>query len=135
MSLNRIPFAITTGGGDGYNVVSLTGEFDLSVKSTVDEALSRRMAPDAGALIIDLGGLTFLDSSGIHSLVMAHRDCAAQGQPLVVIRAGSPVMRILTLCGLESRLTLVDDLAQALSGLSGGPADKSDLGGPARAVA
>jgi anti-sigma B factor antagonist len=96
----------------GRAVVALGGEFDLSSKARVDEEIARVVAADPPALVIDLSGLTFIDSSGIHSLVVTLRRCREEGRALYVVPGSPGVQRVLALCGLEQRLTLLDD-AQA----------------------
>ena len=99
-------FSIDTTGGDGYDLVTLGGELDLSTKPTLDAEFSRLLSGEPGTLIVDLRRLTFIDSSGIHSLVVLHQDCQRTGRPLRVVRGTEQVMRVLSLCGLDSRLVL-----------------------------
>ncbi len=119
-------FSQRTSSGEGYAMVSLAGEFDLSVKPALDAEIRCVLdSAELTALILDLRGLSFIDSSGIHTLVLAHRQCAAQGRRLIVLRGGPQVMRILALCGLDVRLILHDDLEQALSTVRGSSAESA----------
>jgi anti-anti-sigma factor len=110
-------FDASTSEQSGYRVVSLRGEFDLLVKPEVDAELRAALEPSVGPLIIDLGGLTFIDSSGVHSLVMAHRSASACGQRLVVVPGSDQVTKVLRLCGLEDRLAMADSVADAIARL------------------
>jgi anti-anti-sigma factor len=110
-------FDASTSEQSGYRVVSLRGEFDLLVKPEVDAELRPALEPSVGPLIIDLEGLTFIDSSGVHSLVMAHRSASANGQRLVVVPGSDQVTKVLRLCGLESRLAMADSVADAIARL------------------
>ena len=122
-------FSQRTRTGEGYAAISMAGELDLSVKPAVDAEIRQLLErAELGALILDLRELDFIDSSGIHTLVLAHRECAASGRRLIVLRGGEQVMRILSLCALDVRLTLVDDLEQALAMLARGNSGAGSAG-------
>jgi anti-anti-sigma factor len=109
--------------GNGYDVISLHGEFDITAAPKVDAELARLLneGEEAGrALIVDLRDLRFMDSSGIQTLVIAHRECAKNGRTLVLVRGGSAVMRVLALCGLDTRVRIADTIDDALA-LGPGP--------------
>jgi anti-anti-sigma factor len=52
--------------------------------------------------------LTFMDSSGLRSVVMADRRLRADGTRFVVVRGTERVNRVLDLTGVSERLELVD---------------------------
>jgi anti-sigma B factor antagonist len=113
---------LSTRSESGHTVIAVRGELDLSGKPQLDAQLAQALsAPGSDALIIDLSELRFIDSSGIHSLIVARRESARQNRPMVVVRGGSAVMRVLSLCGVESRITVADDLPAAMQ-LAGTPA-------------
>ncbi|MTD44383.1 anti-sigma factor antagonist [Conexibacter sp. W3-3-2] len=91
---------------DGSRVVTVRGEIDLATAPEVQQALGARQDGEI-ALVLDLLGTSFLDSSGIRVLVEAHRHGAAQGVPFRV--AGSrPVRELLETTGVAAHLELVD---------------------------
>jgi len=59
--------------------------------------------------VIDLSGLTFLDSVGIRLLVEADARSRSNGSRLQLIPGGDQVHRILQLCGLEESLPFVSE--------------------------
>lgn len=82
-------------GSDGALV--LAGELDLSTVDLLEQAT--REAPGDERLILDLSGVTFLDSSGIRGLV---RVSLAREAGTVVVRDPPPrVVRVLRLVGLD----------------------------------
>lgn len=100
-------FVARTAWCDSQAVIALEGELDLAVV-----ALARReldAAREATLLVIDLRGLTFLDSSGIHMLLEAEDRCAARDCPFFVVRAPARVHRALEVIGLGDRFALIDD--------------------------
>lgn len=59
------------------------------------------------AIVLDLDGLTFMDSTGLHSLLAAHERAA--GSHLFGVLSGTgPAHRLITLAGLDSHLVMID---------------------------
>lgn len=85
-------------------VISVVGEVDASSVGRLVAAL--RPVPD-GDVIVDLSGVTFLDSSGLRVLVEAHHDAQANGGSLLLRRPASVVRRLLEVSGLLGHLSVV----------------------------
>lgn len=75
----------------------LTGEIDMSSVDLLAWGLAT--APATDKLVIDLANVTFLDSTGVAALVVAHRRAAATGRKLVVVNARGIVRRVLDITG------------------------------------
>jgi anti-sigma B factor antagonist len=85
---------------DGSTVrVLLRGELDMATRPRVERALRR--AEDSGAAMIelDLGGLTFMDSSGVHVASEAHERARRKGHTLLVLEASERIQRIFEVTG------------------------------------
>ena len=78
-------------GGDAV-VVVLAGEFDLAMAESVRKALTRAMSEPRQRLIVDLSGVTFIDSSGLHVILDAYKLCR-DGGPRLTIRPGPPCVQ------------------------------------------
>ena len=61
-------------------------------------------------LVLDLRGLTFMDSTGVRLILQAREHALRHGAELVVVRGDATVMRVLELIGLEAQLDFVDDV-------------------------
>jgi anti-anti-sigma factor len=81
---------------DDAPIVMLTGEVDLS---TLPE-LRACLAPLEGRVIVDLYGVSFLDSSGIGVLVAARKALSSNGGDLMLRSPRYGVRRVLELTGL-----------------------------------
>jgi anti-anti-sigma factor len=57
-------------------------------------------------LVLDLGGLRFVDSSGIGLLVETHRECQARGGHLALVNVGERHRRIFEVVGVLDLLDL-----------------------------
>ena len=53
------------------HVLSLTGEIDLANAGHLEAELRRVEETDAGVILVDLGGISFIDSTGIKVLISA----------------------------------------------------------------
>ncbi|MFB9410200.1 MULTISPECIES: STAS domain-containing protein [Dactylosporangium] len=83
--------------------VSLSGECDLAAREECTAVLMA--AVDAAPqVVVDLGGLTFLDSSGVHALVTAYRAAIERGGQLSVVNAGGMVAHVLDITGVGGLL-------------------------------
>ncbi len=83
--------------------LDLRGELDLcSVKDLPWDRYSSR--PDLTTVLVDLGGLTFCDLTGLRALMTFRRIHEAQGRSVVVVRAHPFIWRLMRLCGMTDRL-------------------------------
>jgi anti-anti-sigma factor len=82
--------------GDSVSrVVWLEGEVDLSTVALLVEALDVAIAERPEVLLIDLRNLTFLDSTGLRSLLVAQEACRAIDCRLLLTRGSRPVERLI----------------------------------------
>jgi len=83
--------------------LDLRGELDLcNAKEVPRDDYSSR--PDLTTVLVDLGGLTFCDLTGLRALLTFRRIHEAQGRSVVVVRAHPFIWRLLRLCGLTDLL-------------------------------
>lgn len=87
---------------DGLSVVRVTGEIDIATADTVRAAVATAMEHGLTRLVIDMAGVSFMDSSGIAVLLEA-----AQGTDAVLIRRPSnAVRRVIETTGLTEVLPI-----------------------------
>jgi anti-sigma B factor antagonist len=94
---------------DGVTTMELTGEFDLDAEQLFEEKLRVALGGMPGHLVIDLRGVSFIDSSGIRSLADALSLAGEHRIDLSVVRGGDRISRVLQLAGVENVLPLVDE--------------------------
>jgi anti-anti-sigma factor len=95
---------IRTAFEGGTFVIALYGDVDLANAHQVDDALLRAEATDAREIVLDLGGLHFMDSSGVHVLMAADARDRANGRRLSLLRGNADVHRVIEICALTNRL-------------------------------
>jgi anti-sigma B factor antagonist len=84
--------------------VTAVGEIDSTSAPVLRERLDAVLADGAQQLVVDLVGVTFLDSAGLCVLAAAHRRAAGQGTGMRVLAASRAVIRPLQITGLWSLL-------------------------------
>ena len=92
----------------GVHTVALTGELDLATAGEVDKELARVEATDAESIVLDLSGLTFMDSTGVRLVVTAHARSRADANRLTLRRGQAAVQRVMELSGVDVLLPFDD---------------------------
>jgi anti-anti-sigma factor len=90
----------------GVRRLRLKGELDLAGIDRFERLLT---APGAATFVLDMRGLTFIDSSGLRALLMADERVRADGGRIIVVRGPDRVNDVLEVTGVARRLDLVDE--------------------------
>lgn len=97
---------------NGGTVVRLAGELDKFAADAVRDRLTALSGRDP--LVVDLGGVSFIDSAGLHCLFAVARAVAArQGRLACIVPPDSPIRRVLELVHLGSVSPLCATLEEA----------------------
>ncbi len=81
-------------GGEAL-VVRAFGELDLSNAKTLEAELRRAIAGDASGVILDLGGVSFLDSAGLRVVLMMAKQSLRNGGRLRLLRGSAPLEHVI----------------------------------------
>jgi stage II sporulation protein AA (anti-sigma F factor antagonist) len=93
---------------DDVHTISLIGELDVATAETVDQELERVEATDAEPIVLDLAGLTFMDSTGVRLVMAAYARSRAETDRLALLRGPQQVQRVFELCGVDGLLPFAD---------------------------
>ncbi len=95
------------------------GELDLSTAAAFREAIDKGLGGADGAkhLVLNLSGLTFVDSSGLGVILGRYRRLSERGGRLVAADVPSHIMRLLSLSGLQRIISSFSTEAEALRNL------------------
>jgi anti-anti-sigma factor len=100
---------------DGIRVLTLRGEIDHDVKDVLSEALLSFDSVTPPRTVVDLTGVTFMDSSGINVFVAVHKTMSdAQGW-LRMAGAQESVLRVFQLVGLDQVIGCHSTVEHALT--------------------
>jgi anti-sigma B factor antagonist len=84
--------------------VCLFGEVDIDRAGQIREQLENAAATGAEHVVLDLRGVTFLDSTGLHLVLEADAASRAQGWEFGLIGGPAHVQRVFDLTGSRARL-------------------------------
>ena len=112
------PFSVeAVDGPDGVAIVALRGELDMTAAPVLREHVDR--AAGARALLIDLSGATFVDSSILKELLRAGAELARYETRLVLAGIPPTVQRLFELTRTAPLFTLAEDREAGLRLLEG----------------
>jgi anti-sigma B factor antagonist len=98
------PFAASVATGPDRATVHLTGELDLATRPEMESALGTAEAAGVPTICIDLRKLSFIDSTGIGSLLAATDRGRRNGHRVEFLLSHGPVDRALRICGVAALL-------------------------------
>ena len=105
-------------GENGVVVASLSGEIDLSNATEITDALLGGVPNEALGLVIDLSGVSYLDSAGVRMLAELDHRLGWRAQALrIVAPEESRSRRVLAIAGLERVLSLATSVEAARTGV------------------
>lgn len=104
MTGNGIELSISEQGAQA--VVSVVGEIDLTSAPRLDEEVTGLIEGSAKELVIELGGVSFMDSTGLRVLLKASKLLGSNGGTLVLRDPSEPVRRLLEVSGLNTHFEI-----------------------------
>ena len=99
---------VRTDGGRTFLVPR--GELDLATAPGFESRVLEALRDGTDGVVLDLRELTFMDSTGVRVMVLAHQTAQERDVELRLVRPapGSPVLRIIEISGIDEALGLVD---------------------------
>jgi len=88
-------------------VIELTGDVDLATAEVAEEEL-RRAESSEDLIVLDLHGVSFMDSTGIRMVIAADQRIRERGGTLRVVRVPPQVHKLFKLVGIAGHLTIDD---------------------------
>jgi anti-sigma B factor antagonist len=85
--------------------VAVAGEIDIASGGQVEQEITAALAGSDGGVVVDLDGVTFLDSSGISVLLKGRRLAGSRGVDYRVTGANNMVRQVLDLTGVWGHLS------------------------------
>ena len=117
--MNELAKLVFDGDADVV-VVSITGEVDLSNAAEVTAAIVAAAPNEVAGVVVDLSGLSYLDSAGIRMLAELARRLDWRQQTLrVVAPEDSRARKVLTISGTEPVLLLDPTVEAARARVTG----------------
>jgi len=102
-----VPFAIRADRQGKRLFIGLSGELEFSSRAQFDEALRDLERERISEITVDLSGLTFMDSSGLHLLLELCTRCDRDRIAVSYVGASQKAMELFEATGLQEVLPLV----------------------------
>jgi anti-anti-sigma factor len=84
--------------------LALAGELDLASAGQLDTAVAELCADGAKRIVLELGELEFMDSTGLRAVLVGAELCEVSGCELLIGRASRQVERLFQVSGVGERL-------------------------------
>jgi anti-anti-sigma factor len=105
---NPSPFELRESRASDEVRLELRGELDLGVGDEVRRALERAAAEQPGRIVVDISGLTFMDSTGLGLLVQARENARTAGRQFCLTQPRAQVRRLFEITGVLDGFVLVN---------------------------
>lgn len=94
-------------------IIEASGEIDVLSVDRFKSPL-RAAAESADALVVDLRGVTYIDSAGLESLIGAHSRMSKRSKTVtVLVKAGSQPQEVIHIVRLDTLLRVTSDPSAA----------------------
>ncbi|WP_066460748.1 STAS domain-containing protein [Sanguibacter suarezii] len=104
-SESTVGSSITPQDIEGTTHVILRGEIDAALRDRASEAMLFVVSAN-NPVVADVGGVTFIDSSGLAFLVQLHRLCAESGLDLELRDPSENIVDLLEVLGMAGEFTI-----------------------------
>lgn len=106
------------GVGEYIQVVAVTGELDLSNASGLVRQVEAAVRAGRNCVVIDLTGITHMDSTGLAAMIEAHHLTQARRGRLALVARSESVRRTIEVRGLDRLFTIVATRDEALEAVA-----------------
>ncbi len=104
---------------DGVTVVALDGRIVLGEESNaLREKIKSMVAEGKKKVVLNMDGVTFIDSAGLGTLVAAHHSAKAQGASLRLCHLGTKFQEVLQITKLMTIFDVYNTEAEAVASFS-----------------
>jgi anti-anti-sigma factor len=101
----------------GGHVVAVTGELEMTNIGELRRRVEALLDDGRARIVIDLDGVTHMDSSGLAELLTVHQRVGALGGALVVVVSSQAILRTLEIRGVDGLLSIAPTRAAACAAL------------------
>jgi anti-sigma B factor antagonist len=108
-------FALTEDAlDDDRHLVAVRGDLDLHTAPELSDVLGRAIDDGRSRLVVDLTETSYMDSSGLTALVVAHKRLRGRDGQLVIVNVDPSIARTFEITGLNLLFPLVRERSEAL---------------------
>ena len=107
--------SVTTSRKDDVSVVTVAGEVDVYTAAQLRAALDEEIASGRSHLVVDLDGVSFLDSTGLGVLVGRLKLVRNSSGWLRIVCSNDRILRVFRITGLDKVFGIHTSLDEALA--------------------
>jgi anti-sigma B factor antagonist len=107
--IQAAPFELHSELGADGGRITVSGELDIASVPQVEEAVQSLLAKRARRLVIDLIGMTFIDSSGLRMLIGLSNRAEGEGWTLALLRPEEPSLSVFQITGADENLPFIEE--------------------------
>jgi anti-sigma B factor antagonist len=111
----EISISRTTAGN--VPIVAVSGEVDIYSAPALKDKITELIRAGQDTLIVDLGNISFLDSTGLGALVEARAATSEAGGSLPVVCSQERILKLFTITGLDRVFTIHPSVGDAVADL------------------
>ncbi len=111
----------------GVKVAVVAGEIDGSTSSALERAVTP-LIQEGAAVVLDLGGTTYVSSAGLRILLLVHREAGARHARLALAGVSRDIKDVMSSTGFLRFFELADTAEEAVSMVAWAPAAPSVRG-------
>lgn len=109
---------VSTSQQNGVFVLSFGGDIDVASAVMVRDALDRVIAAGHHVIVLDLGEVRFLDSTGLGVMVGRLKAVRDLGGDMHLVCSSPRIVRVMSITGLDGVFTIHDSVADAVAALT-----------------
>ena len=106
---------------DPVVLVTIAGEMDAATIDRLEAALEEATRDHELHVVVDADGISFVDSTGITTLVVAQRRLNRSRRRLALVTSGGQLSRALRITGLDHSFDCFPSVDAAVGALDGAP--------------
>jgi anti-sigma B factor antagonist len=96
---------INTRVEEGRHTIQLRGELDVASAGVLDDVLAEACGEGAHEVVLDLGGIEFMDSTGLNAILRGRELCETHECAFILTPAQRPVERVFEATNVLKRLS------------------------------
>jgi anti-sigma B factor antagonist len=124
-------FELAEDSSDGAHIIRVSGEIHVSTAPEFAQRLSAAIDSGKTAVVLDMAGVEFIDSTGLSVLLNGLRLVTQMQGRMALVCTNPTVLRLFQITSLVETFDIFDDRAKAVAHvLQGVNADGSSTGAP-----
>lgn len=99
--------SIETDSRPGGMLLKLSGELDMATAPRLEGEIASASSTQPAAIVLDLRGLDFIDSTGLRTLITEHERSLAAGRTFALVQGSKQVDRLMLVTRVAEHLQIV----------------------------